>query len=80
MNQINSELEFENHIQGMPDRQLLEFVARQNYETSLRCTDHSCRIEALETSNKKNSSIAGGITGTIAGIVVGLISYFAPKG
>jgi hypothetical protein len=80
MNEINEALEFDKLIQAKPDRELLEFIAHQNYDTCQRCASHDSRITALESSNKKTSSLAGGITGTIAGIVVGLISYFAPKG
>ena len=78
-NEINSELEFEKRISGMADRQLLEFVARQNYETCIRCEQHDTRITSLETDNKKISGIAGGISGTITGVIVGLISYFTNR-
>ena len=73
---INQELEFEKRISGMPDRQLLEFVARQNWETCFRCEQHDGRIKTLEGGSKSISSMAGGISGTITGIIIGIINYF----
>jgi len=75
-NYVNSELDFENQIGKMADRTLLEFVARQNYETCIRCDKHNVRITALENESKKISGIAGGIAGTITAIVIGIINYF----
>ncbi len=75
-NYVNSELEFERNISALPDRELLEFVARQNYETCIRCEKHNARIVALENQSKKISGIAGGIAGLISAIVVGVINYF----
>ena len=75
-NQVNRELEFEKRINGMADRQLLEFVARQNYETCLRCEAHDKRITSLENSNKKISGIVGGVTGTVTAIIISVINYF----
>uniref|UniRef100_A0A6M3KUF5 Uncharacterized protein n=1 Tax=viral metagenome TaxID=1070528 RepID=A0A6M3KUF5_9ZZZZ len=75
-NYVNQELEFEKRITGMDDRDLLEFVARQNYETCIRCEKNNVRIIALENENKKISGITGGIAGTIAGIIIGVINYF----
>jgi len=75
-NYVNSELEFEQSIARMPDRTLLEFVARQNYETCIRCEKHNVRITALENQSKKMAGIFGGIAGLISAIVVGIINYF----
>ena len=75
-NYVINELDFEKRMSGMGDRTLLEFVARQNYETCLRCEKHDTRITALENSNKKISGITGGITGTITAIIVSVIGYF----
>ena len=79
-NYVNSELEFEQSIARMPDRALLEFVARQNYETCIRCDKHNVRITALENQSKKISGITGGITGTITAIIIGVIGYFTNRG
>ena len=75
-NYVNSELEFERNIASFKDRELLEFVARQNYETCLRCAKHDLRIAALEHESKKISGITGGIAGLISAIVIGIINYF----
>ncbi len=75
-NGINQELDFEKRISNMPDRQLLEFVARQNYETCLRCEVHEKRLSSLETGNQKSSSIVGGIAGTITAVIISIANYF----
>ena len=79
MPNINSELEFEKRLSGMKDRDLLEFVARQNWETCLRCERHDNRITSLENDSKRISGIAGGISGTITAAIVGVISYFTNR-
>ena len=73
---VLNNLEFEKSISNLKDRELLEFVARQNYETCIRCEKHNTRIIALENQSKKISGIFGGIAGLIAAIVVGIINYF----
>ena len=73
---VTNELDFEKRISCMADRQLLEFVARQNYDTSIKLDKHSFRITALENQSKKISGIFGGIAGLISAIVVGIINYF----
>ncbi len=78
-NEINQELNFEQNIADMKDRDLLEFVARQNYETCLRCAKHDLRISSLENESRKISSISGGISGTITAVIVGVISYFTNR-
>jgi len=78
-NGINYELDFENHISNMPDRKLLEFVARQNFETCQRCERHNKRIITLENGDKRQSSIIGGISGTITAIAINVISYFTGR-
>ena len=75
-NGINYDLDFERQISQMPDRDLLEFVARQSYETCIHVEKHSNRIMALENQSKKISGIFGGIAGLISAIIVGIINYF----
>ena len=77
---ILNELEFEKEIEGMDDRTLLEFVARQQYSMSKQCPLQDNRINNLEKGSKKLSSIAGGIAGLVAAIVAGIINYFVTKG
>ena len=76
---VNSELEFEGLIKNLPDRQLLEFVARQNFETCIRSEKHDRRISSLESSSRKISGITGGITGTITAVLIGIINWFVGR-
>ena len=73
---VTNGLDFERLISGMEDRTLLEFVARQNYETSLRFERHDKRITLLEKQNKKMSSLFGGIAGLTSAIIVGVANHF----
>ena len=79
-NGMNYELDYEKRIREMPDRQLLEFVARQALEITGKCSVYDKQIASLEEGNRKASSISGGISGTITGVVIGLISYFTNRG
>lgn len=79
-NGINYELDFEKRISEMPDRQLLEFVARQAFDTNSRCTNHTSRLITLESGDKRQSGIVGGISGAITGVIIGVINYFTVKG
>ena len=74
----------------MEDRQLLEFVARQNYDTCQRCEEHAQKISALDARvtkiasrkasqagySKKQSIVANGIGTVIATVLSVLISKF----
>ena len=75
-NGINYELDFEKRISEMEDRPLLEFIARQTLDISSKVDKNVKRITSLENNNRRQSGIMGGITGTIAAIVVGTINYF----
>jgi len=76
-NYVNQELDFEKRISGMGDRALLEFVARQNYDTIAKLDKHNTRIATLENESKKISGIFGGVAGTITAAVIAVINYFA---
>ena len=76
---IINDLDFEKRIGEMQDRQLLEFVARQTLEITSKCKVYDTKIADLETGNRKSSSIAGSISGTITAIIVGIISYFTSR-
>ena len=66
---INENLDFEEHIHTMDDRSLLEFVARQQYETSKLCPIHAREIKALQSRTKKELGATGGI-GAILGVAM----------
>jgi len=77
---ILDEYEFEKTIKSLSDRDLLETVARQNYDTAIKCLEYERRIGNLESGAKKVSSVFGGIAGVIAAIVASIINYFVTKG
>ena len=78
-NVMQGDMDFENSYKEWGDRQLLEFVARQTYETCKRCEVHNTRITNIENGNRRASSIIGGISGTITAVVIGVISYFTNR-
>lgn len=84
-NKINNELEFEEYIRVMNDRDLLEFVARQGYTTADTCRKlcHDVygnseeglksRVEKAESKAKDNRKLIGimaTINGTLAITIV----------
>lgn len=86
MNDISDNLEFDNLVKDKGDRALLEFVARQTYETNKRCEVHDqrlCALENIQTASNKQvvgvGSLSGGITGLLGGVIVFLIEYFRTK-
>ncbi len=78
-NDMLNELDFEDKIKKLDDRPLLEFIARQTWETASKCKGYDKDIDDLKSGNRKASTISGGITGTITGIIIALISYFQGK-
>ena len=76
---INYELDFEKRISEMKDRSLLEFVARQTLEIAGKCNTYDQQIASLEAGSRKSSGRMGAISGTVTGIIVGVISYFTSK-
>lgn len=76
VNGINYELDFEKRITEMPDRQLLEFVARQTFEITGKCKVYDSDIDLLKSGDRKASGIVGGISGTITSVIIGIINYF----
>ena len=77
---VLNELEFEHMISQMKDRDLLELVAWQNFNTSIRCYTQDARIVSLEKGARKISTIAGGVAGIITAVITGIINYFVTKG
>ena len=79
-NGINYELDFERRISQMQDRPLLEFIARQTLEFTEKCKGYDTDIDSLKNGDRKASSIAGSISGTVTSVIIGIISYFTNKG
>ena len=75
-NGINYELDFEKRMGEMGDRQLIEFIARQTLEITGKCRIYDKSIALLENGDRRTASIMGSITGTIASIIVSVLSYF----
>ena len=80
-NGMLNDLEFENQLNDFGDNQLelIKFVARQQFASSKLLNIHDTKIASLETGDRKASSITGGVSGTITGVIVGLISYFTNR-
>ncbi len=79
--EINLELDFEEKIKRMSDRELSEFNSRQIYERCQLCKVHTLQIAShediinrLELRGKKDlgtaGSIGGGITFAIGAIII----------
>jgi hypothetical protein len=71
------DLEFDRQIAVKPNRDLMEFIARQTYDISKTCGSLDKRLCALENqpgpSAKFIAGIGAAVGGTISGIVYGLI-------
>ncbi len=73
---LNYELDFEKRIAEMQDRPLLEFIARQTLEITGKCKGYDKSISILETGDRRQSGIIGGISGTFMAIIISVINYF----
>ena len=78
-NGMLQDIEFEKRIKAMPDRELLEFVARQTAEVCQKVEGHEKRLKKLEQDNRKLSGIIGGVSGLIAAVAVGIINWFVGR-
>jgi len=70
-----NDLEYEEKIRRMNDRELLEFTTRQIYDIYTITEDNRKRIEALERIDKKAFSIVSGL-GAFAGAAIAVIVDF----
>ena len=64
-----NDIELEQAIKQMDDRQLLEFTARQTYAVSNLAFTNEKRIGRLESRSKKELRATGGI-GAILGVAI----------
>ena len=83
VDRLNDQLEFEENIRKMDDRELLEFTARQVYSVRELCPLHEKRLKVLEDidkHDKRRLSLSGSVGGLIAGGVVALLDYFSKRG
>lgn len=70
-----SDIEFDKQIQTMPDRKLLELVARQTFSITQKVKDHEERIKALESRDKKIIAVIGGSSALMGSAVAALVRY-----
>lgn len=78
--QIN-DLEYREKIRGMPDRELLEYVAVEQYYLKLNCMKQTC--EANSPNKKQNTFNAVGASGgalSIINMIILAIQQWLGKG
>ena len=68
-----NEMDFEQRIKKMPDRDLQEFTARQIFSVCKRCERHEKRIINLETLDRRMIVAGGGVGAVISGAVYAII-------
>jgi len=66
---ILKDLDFEDKIENMDDRKLLEFTARLSYSNAIR-------IMTLERRGKRTIGSISGISAMVGAAFVGAIDYF----
>ena len=66
---ILNDLEFEQQMKEMSDRELLEFTARLGYTNCIR-------VQALERRNKRTMAASGGAGGIMGVAIAATIDYF----
>lgn len=69
---ILNDLEFEDHIKNMSDRELMEFSARLGYSNTIRIT-------SLESRGKRTMGAMGGVGALIGAFVMGALDYILRK-
>lgn len=71
-----NDLEFEQRIGELNDRDLSEFTARQIFEARKDIHSNTKRIKSLEGKNKKIFAITGATGTIIGGAIVAIIEHF----
>jgi len=77
--QFLNDLELEERITGMSDRELMEFTARQTYDVCNLARNNEQRIELLEKRGNKFIAVVGAVGTFIGAIIIAIINYFAGK-
>lgn len=73
---VLNDLEFEQKINQMSDRELLEFTARQTYDVCILAADNKRRITTLETQNHRRAGFVGGFGALIGVAIASVADYF----
>ena len=75
-----NDIEFEQHIKNLSDRELLEFTSRQTYDMSILARNNEKRVSKLERQSNRRTGIIGGIGALVGATVAAIINYFIVKG
>lgn len=78
-NLIN-EMDYQERIKIMPDRQLSEFTATKVYETLVIVQNNVKRISKLESKDRKTFGLTGGIGGVIGAAIAVFVEFFIRRG
>ena len=74
-----NDLQVEQRIKEMNDRELMEFTARQVYDVCSIAGNNTKRIVSLERRGNKIMGIIGGVGTFVGAIIVAVINYFAGR-
>lgn len=74
-----NDLELEDRLKDMSDREIIEFVARQTYDVCNLAGSNERRIVLLEKRGNKFIGGVGVIGAFIGAIVIAVINYFAGR-
>ena len=74
-----NDLEFEERLGGMGDRELQEFIARQTYSVCTLARSNERRINMLERRGNKFIAIVGGVGAFVGAIIIAVINYISGK-
>ncbi len=90
---MTDDLEFEEQIKTLPDRDLLLYSLRLQRQTNARCTVCFARIEAhateikaqdkritaVESGQTKRSVSTGAVSGGVTAVVIGTLEWFLQR-
>ena len=69
-----NDLEFEDHLKDMSDRDVLEFTARQTYNVCQLASSNERRINILERRGNKFIGIVGAVGAFVGAIIIAVIN------
>ncbi len=74
-----NDLELEERISSMSDRELSEFTARQTYDVCNLAGSNERRIILLEKRGNKFIGMVAAVGTFVGAIIIGVINYFAGR-